>query len=785
LSHSKGGAVRIREPLSAILALLLAVAVTGLTADAAPVKAKHVEAELVPEAPAVEAGKPFTVGLRLKLEPHWHVYWKNPGDAGLPVSVEWDLPEGFAAGPIQWPYPDRIAMDPLLDYGYEGEVLFPVEITPPASSTGGSAVLKAKAKWLVCNQICLPGGADLSLTLPIQAAGKPPAADPASTEAMKELFRLGRARLPLPSSPWTFSAVANDTLVTLVAKAPPGFQGKHPGFLFFPEEQEVIENAALQRFYPVEGGFALDLVRIPPEPSGAEEDGAANDSLLGVAVSERGWDTPDGRKAVVVRAPIAAGGAAPKALAAPVALGEPSPSKDGGTETGGGASGATELAGAPAAGAFGDGLARLAFMLSFAFLGGLILNLMPCVLPVLSLKIFDFVKRSGESRLRIFSHGLVFTAGVLVSFWLLAGLLLVLRQGGQELGWGFQLQSPSFLMVLCALFFFFSLNLFGVFELGYLFTRIGSGQDQEGHMGSFVAGVTATVVATPCTAPFMGSAMGYAFSQPPIYALLVFTFLGLGMASPYLLLAGFPALMRFLPKPGEWMEHLKQFMGFPLLGTAIWLAWVLGKQAGVDALVGLLFVLLLAGLSAWILGKWTALHRATPVRIVAGILALVIFLPAFVLVLMFVDQQRGVAASAAGKAALAGQPSAASRQGIPWEPFSPGRLEELIAQGRPVFIDFTADWCLSCKVNEKVALEKPEVAEKFRHLGVTPLKADWTLKDETIARALAKYGRNSIPLYVLYTGSGDEHVILPEIITTGMVLEALERIKPPATALAR
>jgi thiol:disulfide interchange protein DsbD len=685
-------------------------------------------------------------------------------------------------------------MDPLLDYGYEGEVLFPVEITPPASPAGGDAQLKAKAKWLVCNQICLPGGAELDLTLPMQAAGKNAAgngaaADPAATEAMKELFRLGRARLPLASSPWTFSAVASDSLITLVAKAPPGFQGKHPGFLFFPEDQEVIENAALQRFYPVEGGFALDLIRIPPEPSAGEEDGP--DSLRGVAVSERGWDTPENRKAVEVRVPIAEGGTVPKALAAAVALGKPSPTKAGGTGTGHGPGSATELAGASGAGAFGGtgdfggGLARLAFMLSFAFLGGLILNLMPCVLPVLSLKIFDFVKRSGESRLRIFSHGLVFTAGVLVSFWLLAGLLLVLRQGGQELGWGFQLQSPSFLMVLCALFFFFSLNLFGVFELGYLFTRIGSGQDQEGHMGSFVAGVTATVVATPCTAPFMGSAMGYAFSQPPIYALLVFTFLGLGMASPYLLLAGFPRLMRFLPKPGEWMEHLKQFMGFPLLGTAIWLAWVLGKQAGVDALVGLLFVLLLAGLSAWILGKWTALHRATPVRIVAGVLALVIFLPAFVLVLMFVDQQRGVAASAAGGSALAGRPAASSSQGIPWEPFSPGRLEELIAQGRPVFIDFTADWCLSCKVNEKVALEKPEIADKFRHLGVTPLKADWTLKDETIARALAKYGRNSIPLYVLYTGSGDEHVILPEIITMGMVLEALARIKPPATAMAR
>ncbi|HLP41558.1 MAG TPA: thioredoxin family protein, partial [Fibrobacteria bacterium] len=559
----------------------------------------------------------------------------------------------------------------------------------------------------------------------------------------------------------------------------------HPGFLFFPEEQEILENAAIQGFYPVEGGFALDLARIPPEPG---EAGA--DSLLGIAVSERGWDAPEGseRKAVDIRVPLRKGRPALKALAAPVALGEPPDRAHGAKEgarpvmkaaPGKGEAEAALAAGAAAADALGGGFTQLAFMLALAFMGGLILNLMPCVLPVLSLKIFDFVKRSGESRIKVFSHGLVFTAGVLVSFWILAGLLLVLRRGGEQLGWGFQLQSPSFLMVLCALFFFFSLNLFGVFELGYLFTRISSGQNQGGHMGSFMAGVTATVVATPCTAPFMGSAMGYAFSQPPFFALLVFTFLGIGMAAPYLVLAGFPTLMRFLPKPGEWMEHLKQFMGFPLLGTAIWLAWVLGKQAGVDALVALLFVLLLAGLSAWILGKWTALHRTTPVRVVAGILALVIFLPAFVLVLLFVGQQRG--ASEPGMATRAAAKDPAGE--IAWEAFTPERQAELLKAGRPVFIDFTADWCLSCKVNEKVALRKPEVAARFRDLGIVALKADWTLRDDLISGELAKYGRNSIPLYVLYAGLGAAPVLLPEILTPAIVLDALKAVPEPATAL--
>ncbi|HKP98068.1 MAG TPA: thioredoxin family protein, partial [Fibrobacteria bacterium] len=502
-------------------------------------------------------------------------------------------------------------------------------------------------------------------------------------------------------------------------------------------------------------------------------------SLSGVAVAEPGWNET-GSKAAQVRVAVARGKARPKALAAPTfAAGKSGPPPAGSstvtTPTPGALSSAGSAAGGDGSGPAASGFAKLLLMLSLAFAGGLILNLMPCVLPVLSLKIFDFVKRAGESRWKVFSHGLIFTAGVLVSFWILAGLLLILRSGGSQLGWGFQLQSPGFLVVLCALFFFFSLNLFGVFELGYMFTRIGGAGTRSGRLGSFMAGVTATVVATPCTAPFMGSAMGYAFTQPPYYAMLVFTFLGLGMASPYLVLSGFPALMKFLPKPGEWMEHLKQFMGFPLLATAIWLAWVLGKQAGVDALIALLFVLLLAGLSAWILGKWTALHRATPVRVVAALLALVIFLPAFVLVLVYMDQIRETKPKLS-PAATAGTGGTVS-EGLRWEAFSEGRVLELVSQGKPVFIDFTADWCLSCKVNEKVAFGSSEVQRKFGDMKMNLLKADWTLKDETIAKALAKYGRNSIPLYVLYSGKGmGDYVILPEVLSPGILLEALGKV---------
>ena len=749
-----------------------------------PAQGQHLEASLVAEPSAIAAGKPFSVGLHLKLEPHWHVYWINPGDAGLPVTLAWQLPQGFTAGAMQWPYPQKIAVPPLMNFGYEGEVLLPVEITPPGKlPAGGKIEIKAKAKWIVCKDICLPGSAELALSLPV-ATGTQVTGELPKDPAQADLFKTARTALPLTASPWKFSALLFDSSVVLIATpatAPAG--ASLASMSFFPREADFLENAQPQRFYPVEGGFALEMNRVPPDPEDAATKGSnakiGPDSLIGVNVSESGWNSPGGQKAVEIRVPLERGKPMPKALAAPILV------------TGQSASQlpppGPRIIAPRTAGMTGNpepvqgGAVKLLLMLSLAFVGGLILNLMPCVLPVLSLKIFDFVKRAGESRWKIFSHGLTFTAGVLVSFWVLAGLLLILRSGGQQLGWGFQLQSPAFLIVLCALFFFFSLNLFGVFELGYMFTRIGGTGTQSGHAGSFFAGVTATVVATPCTAPFMGSAMGYAFSQPAYYAMLVFTFLGLGMAAPYLLLSGYPGLMRFLPKPGEWMEHLKQFMGFPLLATAIWLAWVLGHQAGVDALVALLFILLLAGISAWILGKWTALHRTTPVRVVAGLIALVVFFPAFILVIIYLDQIRSVhpASTVGGGATLA-----VPEGGIAWEPFSEEKLAALTSQGKPVFVDFTADWCLSCKVNERVAFGSTEVTQKFRELGLAVLKADWTLRDEAISRALSKYGRNSIPLYVLYLGSGpNDYVLLPEVLSPGILLDALKRVPPPLTTM--
>jgi thiol:disulfide interchange protein DsbD len=743
---------------------------TAAAAHAEPAKAQHVEAELLAATTSVAPGKALQAGLRLKLEPHWHVYWKFPGDAGLPVSLDWNLPAGWSAGAIQWPYPQRIFVPPLMNYGYEDEVLLPVTLQVPPKASG-SATLKAKAKWVVCNEICLPGSAELALKLPVAPAAP---ADPAHAA----LFAKASASLPAPAPDWTFTALSDTAKVVLVAKAPAG--ATVSSFSFFPDQEGLIENAAPQRFYPVAGGFALEARLAPPDEEGAK----GPDSLTGVVVAEPAFGKS---KAVEVRVAIERGKPLPAAAGAPIEIsGKPA---HGNTEAIPGAlsaiappadPGPAIAAAGPAAvpAAASAGPARLLLALLGAFAGGLILNLMPCVLPVLSLKIFDFVKRAGESRWKVFSHGLTFTAGVLASFWILAGLLLILRSTGAGLGWGFQLQSPAFLMILCVLFTFFALSLFGVFEIGAAFTRLGSAQSKDGWWGSFLAGVTATVVATPCTAPYMGSAMGYAFTQPAYFAMLVFTFVGLGMASPYIILSGFPQLMRFLPKPGAWMETLKQFMGFPLLGTAIWLAWVLGQQAGVDALVALMFLLLLSGLAAWILGKWTPIYHSVRTRILGALAAALVFLPAFGYVLTHMDDLR---ASKPRAVASAGGGAAMMEHGIAWEPFSEARLSELTAQGKPVFVDFTADWCLSCKVNERVAFSSKEVQGRFKELGIIALKADWTLRDDKIAKVLAGYGRNSIPLYVVYPGRSDaKYTLLPEVLSPGILLDALAKVQPLA-----
>ena len=406
--------------------------------------------------------------------------------------------------------------------------------------------------------------------------------------------------------------------------------------------------------------------------------------------------------------------------------------------------------------------------LLFAFLGGLILNLMPCVFPILSIKILGFVQQAGEEKQKIRNHGLIFGLGVLVSFWVLSGLLLLLRAGGEGLGWGFQLQSSGFIVFLVFLLFVLALNLLGVFEIGTSIIGVGGKISRKsGYGGSFFSGVLATIVATPCTAPFMGAALAYALSQPPINSFMVFTSLALGMALPYILLSFFPALLKLLPKPGAWMESFKQFMAFPLFATIIWLLWVLGLQSGTENIAKLLMGLLGAGIACWIFGKWGSYSRTPKTRTIATFLALVFFIAGCWLAIPKVVEKPLGENKSEGKI---------SEWGLEWEPFSEEKVNELLAEGKPVFIDFTAAWCLTCQANKVVVFNSDEVIQRFKNKGIVPVKADWTNRNSEITMALAAYGRSGVPLYVVYNGKGDSPKILPEVLKPSIVLNAFDEL---------
>ena len=703
------------------VSMVLFFVVNGLLANSA--KTDHVEAELVPEVTTIVPGEAFWVGLHMKIQDHWHVYWRNAGDAGLATAIDWELPEGFSAGEIQWPHPEAIPFDEFMNFGYENEVLLLVQITPPANLAPGSTVtLKANASWLVCKDVCIPENVDLELPL---AIGEHVAINAAWTQPFADT----RAMLPITNSGWKVQAAKIDTALVFEI-VPPEWVSDSPGNIrFFPYDELVINNGAVQEVTATGNGYRLN-VPLSPDREGDPE------RISGVLVSENGWRGTGSEKSQEIS----------------VEIGN-SLDSNFGTSAG------------------NQEIGSIWWALLFAFVGGMILNLMPCVLPVLSLKILGFVQQAGEDSSKVFSHGMVFTLGVLVSFWVLAGALLLLRAGGEQLGWGFQLQSPSFIVVLAIFLFLFGLNLFGVFELGTSLMGVGQGAaSRSDYLGSFVSGVTATVVATPCTAPFMGSALGFALSQPALLSMAIFTALGMGMALPYVLLASSPGLLKFVPKPGAWMDTLKQSMGFLMMATVIWLLYVLDGQVGSLGVFVALLALLVVSFGGWVLGRWGTLMRSKTTCLAAKTIAAVLIVGSAWFAIDMVGD-----GTASASAATKTSANAAAHAG--WEPYSPELVNTLRAQGKPVFIDFTASWCLSCQVNKKVALNNAEVEAAFASKGVTRVIADWTSKDENITRALAAFGRNSVPLYVLYgAGSNEKPIVLPELLTPGLILDALARI---------
>ena len=687
--------------------LLFAIAPDGL---AQTYQGKElVREELLADTNAIVPGKPFTVGLLLKMAPGWHTYWKFSGDAGLPTELKWKLPPGWKTGEIQWPIPLK-TIDPgdIETYGYENEVLLMQEITPPPNIDTSSVKLIAEANWLVCEKICIPGSATLQLDLPVA-----PTSQPANTD----VFARYRGLLPqnwpganVASAEW--NRVGSDVRLKITSK----ILARYPAVDFFPlpGQETIVGHPAIQSRNNNEILFRIPLESAPKSLS----------SMPGLMVFSQQPNGDDRAAWQITTAPTVSPTRAPHARG-------------------------------------------IFTFLLFGFLGGIILNLMPCVLPVISLKIFGFIQQAGQSRQKILRSGLAFTIGIFAWFMALALLLIGLKGTGRDVTWGgFQFTNPYFVLALSVIVIVFALNLFGVFEISLpqSVTRgLLSTSERQDLLGSFFQGVFATVLATPCTAPFLGTALGFAFTQSATVILAMFVAIAAGMSAPYLLLSAQPAWLRFLPRPGPWMLHMKQFMGFLLLATLLFLLYVLGAQRGLEGAIWASCFLLVISIACWMKGAFAVPTASTSKRGVVLVLMLLLVLASGV---YFIGDKFQSAKVASGDLQLRGG----------WQAFTPERLQAELEQGRTVFVDFTAAWCLTCKFNEASVLEAQDVREAFQRHGIVKLKADWTNGDPVITKLLQHFGRPGVPLYVLYPAKNEEPIVFPELLTKGMILDKLETV---------
>jgi thiol:disulfide interchange protein/DsbC/DsbD-like thiol-disulfide interchange protein len=673
-----------------------------------------VKATLLADTSAIVPGKPFTAGLLLRMAPGWHTYWKFSGDAGLPSEIKWNLPPGWKVSDIQWPIPLK-TNDPgdIQTYGYQDEVLLMQEITPPAKIDISPVKLTAEASWLVCEKICIPGGATLQLELPPSTT-----ADPKNTDLFARYRRLLPQNFPDPKAATaTWSRIDSELRLKIA--------------------NENLANYPAVDFYPLPRGNTV--VGHP-----AVESRKSNEIVLRIPI-----ESPDknlsAMPGLVVFSKLPNGNdRAAWQLGAPAIAALP----------------ATQ----PSRGIF--------TFLFFGFIGGLILNLMPCVLPVISLKIFGFIQQAGQSRQKIFRSGLAFTAGIFAWFLALALLLIALKAGGRDVTWGgFQFTNAYFVLGLSVIVLVFALNLFGVFEISLpqsMSRGLLATSERKDNLGSFFQGVFATVLATPCTAPFLGTALGFAFTQSPVVIFSMFIAIAAGMSAPYFLLSAQPAWLRFLPQPGPWMVHVKRLMGFLLLATLLFLLYVLGAQRGLDGAIWASCFLLIVAIACWMKGAFIlpATSAAKRTLVLLLMLLLLLFSGVYFIGDKFHSSKIDIAAS--------GAPG-------DWQPFTPERLQSDRDQGHAVFVDFTAAWCLTCKFNEKTVLENDAVREAFQRHGVVKLKADWTNGDPVITKLLQHFGRPGVPLYVLYPGKSEEPIVFPELLTQRILLDKLETI---STAVA-
>jgi thiol:disulfide interchange protein DsbD len=684
-------------------ALLLALAIClGLTAPAlAQVgPSPHARVRIVADSKAATPGSNVWVAVVLDQDPGWHTYWRNPGDAGEATQIAWTLPDGWRAGAIVWPLPRRLPLGPIMNYGYEGRAVLPVQLSIPAAARPGSAAhLAAKVDYLICAEVCVPGEATAQLDLPVAGGVAPadPDGHPLIHAALASTPRAGIVSATFQSTGRT---------VRLSAVGSGLSDADAAGAYFFPYESDSIDQAKPQ---PVERGPRGVTLTFT---SGPAFTGKTPSRLAGaLVIGGRGYD-------------VSASEGAPLAGASGLAL--PASARSGGL--------------------------GLLLAMAYAFVGGLILNLMPCVFPILSMKATALAGHS-EDRVQARVQALAFLGGVLVSFLALAGGLLALRAAGSAVGWGFQLQSPTLVALLALVMLAAALNLSGLFEIGASLQGLGGGlASRGGAIGAVFTGVLAVVVAAPCTAPFMGPALGYALTQPTAFALAVFLALGLGFAAPFTLVAFTPALIRLLPRPGAWMSIFRKAMAFPMYAAAAWLAWVLAQQSGAEGLARLFAAAVVLALAAWLFGLSQERRAAGGRATALGGAALVTLV-------------------GAGLVAAAPLPASTLKA----QPWSPQAVAQARAAGRPVLVNFTAAWCVTCQVNERVAFSTPSVARAFSKANAVYLVGDWTNRDSAIGQALQAQGRIGVPLYLLYDTRGDAPVVLPQLLTPQIVERAVEQ----------
>jgi thiol:disulfide interchange protein DsbD len=725
------------------------------------VASDNVKAWLVSETRAIAPGQSIFLALELDIRDGWHTYWKNPGDSGQATRLAWTLPAGLTVGDILWTTPHRFELPPLVNYGYAHQALHLVELkAAPDLKPGTTLALAAHATWLVCSDVCIPESADLKLELPVTAGSG--AIDP----GVEPQFAQARAALPRAAPATASTRIEHGQLKLTLGPEWRQALTSDSHLAFYPLDEGSIEYAAPQTLTREGASTELSMkLGYQPVKSGA---------VHGVLVASTGSGTDAPAVAFTISAPLAGNdgtaAAAPRFAGSESAVASTSPA---------GAPAATATPTTPptaairAAAAPAGAHSSLAVLALFAVLGGLVLNLMPCVFPVLSIKAISLVEQAKKHPAAVRRKGLLFAAGVLASMLTLAGVLLALRAGGEEIGWGFQLQSPLFVTLMIYLLLAVGLNLSGVFEVGGGLAGVGDSLTHgDSDRASFFTGVLTTLVATPCTAPFMAAAVGAALTQSPLVALVIFAALGTGLSLPFVIVSFAPWMRRALPKPGAWMDTLKQVFAFPMYASSAWLLWVLAQQTSSIGLAAALAGAVLIGLGAWSYQK--SKRSQGHGRTVALLTAAAAIVLALTLPVRF------------AQTAAATPLARGTAEGEDWQPYDPARVAELKAAGRPLLINFTASWCLTCLVNERNAFADSAVQRIFRDKGVALMKGDWTNRDPTITQALSEFGRAGVPLYVVYNAKPGQAapIVLPQLLTPSLVADTFAALPERAGATA-